>query len=97
VSFPLSGPAETPGVIVMCLDATGLDSPWSRLAVVFNATGHETTQRVGGLGGAGWQLHPELTGSADPELRTAAVTVDGDVVAMTAPARSVAVYVSGAA
>ena len=38
VSFPLGGPAETPGVIVMCLDGTGLDPRWRQLVVVFNAT-----------------------------------------------------------
>nr|WP_308121079.1 pullulanase-type alpha-1,6-glucosidase [Actinoplanes bogorensis] len=89
LTFPLGGPGETPGVIVMCLDGTGLDPRWSQIVVVFNATADAVTQSVPGAA-AGLRLHPELTGSADEVLRTA--TADGD--RLTVPARSVAVYVA---
>ena len=84
VSFPLGGPGETPGVIVMDLDATGIDPRWSRLMVVFNSTEEETVQA---LPAAGFRLHPEL--KADPLLRTARAWAAG----LTVPARSVAVFV----
>jgi hypothetical protein len=90
VSFPLGGPAETPGVIVMCLDGTGLDPRWQRLVVVFNATGAAVSQTVPGPAAAHLRLHPELVGSADPVLRTATAAHG----TLTVPARSVAVYVA---
>jgi pullulanase/glycogen debranching enzyme len=89
LSFPLGGPAETPGVIVMCLDGTGLDPRWRQVVVVFNATAAPVSQTVPGAA-ADLRLHPDLTGSADPELRTA--TAAGGT--LTVPARSVAVYVA---
>jgi pullulanase/glycogen debranching enzyme len=85
VSFPLGGPDETPGVIVMCLDGTGLDARWRELVVAFNATAAAVTEKV-----AADRLHPELVASADPLLRTATAT--GGTI--TVPARSVAVFVS---
>jgi pullulanase len=90
LSFPLGGPGETPGVIVMCLDGTGLDTQWGRLVVVFNALEGPTVQTVPSLAGLGLRLHPELTGSADPLLRTASA-VDG---VLTVPPRSVPVFVA---
>jgi pullulanase/glycogen debranching enzyme len=90
VSFPLGGPGETPGVIVMGLDGTGLDPQWRRLVVVFNATGAAVFETVPPAGG-GLRLHPELVASADPLLRTAAA--DGH--RLTVPARSAAVFVAG--
>ncbi|WP_229073548.1 pullulanase-type alpha-1,6-glucosidase [Actinoplanes sp. DH11] len=88
LTFPLGGPDETPGVIVMCLDATGLDPHVRSVVVVFNATETATEQRVPGL--PPLHPHPELTGSVDPVLRTA--TADGGTLVV--PARSVAVFVS---
>ena len=89
VSFPLGGPGETPGVIVMCLDGTGLDPQWRQLVVGFNATGAAVTETMPSAA-AGLRLHPELVASADPVLRTA--TADGS--RLTVPARSVAVFVA---
>ena len=90
LTFPLGGPGETPGVIVMCLDGTGLDPRWGRVVVVFNATEETTEQTVPELAGVELALHPELTASADPLLRTA--TAAGGVLSV--PARSVAVFVA---
>ncbi|MEV0605429.1 pullulanase-type alpha-1,6-glucosidase [Polymorphospora rubra] len=91
VTFPLSGTAETPGVITMRLDGRGLDRQWKSVTVVFNAGPQAATQKVDGLRGANVALHPVLAGSADPVLRTA--TFDRSTGTFTVPARSVAVYV----
>jgi pullulanase len=90
VSFPLGGPGETPGVIVMCLDGTGLDPQWPHWVVVFNATDAAVSETVP-AGAGGLRLHPELVASTDPLLRTAAA--DGH--RLRVPARSVAVFVAG--
>ncbi|WP_430791977.1 pullulanase-type alpha-1,6-glucosidase [Actinoplanes sp. G11-F43] len=83
LTFPLSGPGEQPGVIVMSLDGTGLDPHWARVVVVFNATGSPVAPDISGAGGL--RLHPALTESADPVLR--------DARPDRVPARSVAVFV----
>ncbi|XVV14772.1 pullulanase-type alpha-1,6-glucosidase [Actinoplanes sp. CA-131856] len=90
LTFPLGGPAETPGVIVMCLDGTGLDPRWSTIVVVFNATEETVQQEVPALAALDLRLHPAVAGSADPLLRTA--TAAGDL--LTVPGRSVAVFVA---
>ena len=84
LSFPLSGPAEQPGVIVMSLDGTGLDARWSRIVVVFNATDAPASPPIPEPGRL--RPHPELTSSADPVLRAATPA--------EIPARSVAVFVT---
>ncbi|MET0417235.1 MAG: pullulanase-type alpha-1,6-glucosidase [Actinoplanes sp.] len=90
LSFPLGGPGETPGVIVMCLDGTGLDPRWGCVTVVFNATAAPTVQTVPALAGEFLTLHPDLLESADPALRTA--TAEAGVLSV--PAHSVAVFVA---
>ncbi|BAL86874.1 putative glycosyl hydrolase [Actinoplanes missouriensis 431] len=88
LTFPRGGPDETPGVIVMCLDGTGLDPRWRTVVVVFNATEHDVVEELPGV--TGLRLHPELIESADPILRTARAAGSGLVV----PTRSVAVFVN---
>jgi pullulanase len=90
LTFPLGGPHETPGVIVMVLDGTGLDLRWATHVVVFNATAAPTTQVVPGLAEVHLRLHPELVASADPLLRTA-TAAKGE---LTVPAGTVAVFVA---
>ncbi|HEY7274188.1 MAG TPA: alpha-1,6-glucosidase domain-containing protein [Actinoplanes sp.] len=85
----MSFPAGTPGVIVMCLDGTGLDPRWRRVVVVFNATESATAQIAPELVGERLRLHPALVTSADPVLRTATA----ETGTVTVPARSVAVFV----
>jgi pullulanase len=92
VSFPRGGPDESPGVIVMCLDGTGLDPRWRQLVVVFNATAAAVSETVPEAA-AGLRLHPELVSSADPLVRTATA----EPGRVTVPARSVAVFVAEAA
>jgi pullulanase len=94
LTFPLGGPHETPGVIVMCLDGTGLDPRWSTVVVVFNATGSEAAEVVPGLAGVELELHPELTGSADPLVRVATAAASPEGARVVVPARSVAVFVA---
>ncbi|WP_433794375.1 pullulanase-type alpha-1,6-glucosidase [Actinoplanes sp. CA-252034] len=83
LSFAPGGPAEQPGVIVMCLDSSGLDAHWARVVVVFNAT--DGTVRPAIPQPDRLRPHPEQTGSADPVLRAA--------TPFEVPARSVAVFV----
>jgi pullulanase-type alpha-1,6-glucosidase len=90
LTFPLGGPAESPGVIVMCLDGTGLDRRWSTVVVLFNATEAATVQYVPELAEVTLRLHPELVASADPLVRTAAA----EAGRLAVPARSVAVFVA---
>jgi pullulanase len=92
LTFPLGGADETPGVITMCLDGTGLDERWRTVVVVFNATGEPVTQHVSELVGVALRPHPALAASADPVLRTA--TADPATGALAVPARSVAVFVA---
>ncbi|GIF12060.1 pullulanase-type alpha-1,6-glucosidase [Actinoplanes teichomyceticus] len=92
LTFPLGGPGETPGVIVMCLDGTGLDERWRRIVVVFNATDEPTCQVVPEEGTL--RLHPELTASVDPVLRGASAVTKLDGAELSVPARQVAVFVS---
>ncbi|BCJ50885.1 hypothetical protein Asp14428_23600 [Actinoplanes sp. NBRC 14428] len=90
LTFPRGGPDETPGVIVMCLDGTGLDPRWGMLTVVFNATGTPAVETVPELRDWDLDLHPELVASADPLLRTATASAGR----LTVPGRSVAVFVA---
>ncbi|MEV4537814.1 pullulanase-type alpha-1,6-glucosidase [Asanoa sp. NPDC049518] len=94
VSFPVGGPSQTPGVIVMVLDDTkgkDLDGRWERLVVVFNATPTATTQVVPGAAGRPYTLHPVQANGTDPIVKSAHYTGGGT---FTVPARSVAVFVS---
>ncbi|MEV0457450.1 pullulanase-type alpha-1,6-glucosidase [Catellatospora methionotrophica] len=87
VSFPLSGAAETPGVITMLIRKDG-----RTVVVVFNATTSSTTQTVASLKNARLGLHPVLAGSADPLVRQSAYTASTG--GFTVPGRTVAVFVT---
>ncbi|MEG3626357.1 pullulanase-type alpha-1,6-glucosidase [Streptomyces poriticola] len=81
LSFPLSGTDETPGVITMRL---------GDLVVVFNATPERQQQRVAGLGGTGYRLHPVQADGADAVVKGAAYESASGT--FTVPARTVAVF-----
>ncbi|MFJ8002418.1 pullulanase-type alpha-1,6-glucosidase [Streptomyces sp. NPDC096310] len=81
LSFPLSGPGETPGVITMRL---------GDLVVVFNATPSARSQRVAELAGRPYALHRVQAGGADRTVRTAAYERASGT--FTVPARTVAVF-----
>ncbi|MDT0343541.1 pullulanase-type alpha-1,6-glucosidase [Streptomyces litchfieldiae] len=84
ISFPLSGPGETPGVIVM---AAG------DLVVVFNATPERQSQPVAALAGRDYALHPVQADGADPVVRSAAFSPANGTFEV--PARTVAVFARG--
>ncbi|MFB9359950.1 pullulanase-type alpha-1,6-glucosidase [Actinoplanes nipponensis] len=86
LSFPLSGAAETPGVITMRLDGRGLDRRWRSVTVVFNATPAAATQTVAALKGANVTPHP---------LQRDAGSFDRATGTFTVPARTTAVFVQG--
>ena len=94
VAFPLGGPEQAPGVVVMTLDDTAgrdLDPRWERLVVIFNASDEPTTQTVPGQADRRFALHPVQTTGSDPVVRTARYDSTGT---FTLPARTVAVFVS---
>ncbi|MDY7090532.1 MAG: pullulanase-type alpha-1,6-glucosidase [Actinomycetota bacterium] len=91
LSFPLSGAAETPGVVTMTLDGRGIDRTWKSVTVVFNGTSAATTQTVKPLAGRTVALHPIQRDSADPLVRTASFAKGTGT--FTVPARTVAVFV----
>ncbi|BDH10614.1 pullulanase-type alpha-1,6-glucosidase [Streptomyces hygroscopicus] len=84
LSFPLSGKAETPGVLTMRL---------GNLVVVFNATPHRQDQTVHDLAGERYALHPVQAHGADRTTATASYARSSGT--FTIPARTVAVYRHG--
>ncbi|MCI3900807.1 pullulanase-type alpha-1,6-glucosidase [Streptomyces spectabilis] len=85
LAFPLSGTAdETPGVITMRL---------GDLVVVFNATPQERTQRVPGLKGTAYALHPVQARGADPVVKSS--TYARSSGSFQVPGRTVAVFRRG--
>ena len=91
LTFPLSGSAETPGVITMTLDGRGIDPAWKSVTVVFNGTPAATSQTVAALAGKRITLHPVQRASVDPAVRTASYERSSGT--FTVPARTVAVFV----
>jgi hypothetical protein len=91
LTFPLSGTAETPGVITMTLDGRGIDPTWKSVTVVFNGTPAATSQTVAALAGKRIALHPVQRASADSVVRTASYARSTGT--FTVPARTVAVFV----
>ncbi|GGX66434.1 pullulanase-type alpha-1,6-glucosidase [Streptomyces fructofermentans] len=81
LSFPLSGEAETPGVITMRL---------GDLVVVFNATPERQAQRVEALGGTAYALHPVQALGADRVVKSSSYAKESGTFSV--PGRSVAVF-----
>ncbi|MFD5368564.1 pullulanase-type alpha-1,6-glucosidase [Streptomyces sp. NPDC127103] len=81
LSFPLSGPEETPGVITMRL---------GDLVVVFNASPRQQTQRIPGLAGTPYALHPVQANGSDTVVKTSSYAPGSGT--FTVPARTVAVF-----
>ncbi|MER5706424.1 pullulanase-type alpha-1,6-glucosidase [Streptomyces sp. NPDC002122] len=84
LSFPLSGPAETPGVITMRL---------GDLVVVLNATPQEQKQKVADAAGKGYALHPVQATGSDAVVKSASYEAGSGT--FTVPARTVAVFKAG--
>ncbi|MEF9882564.1 pullulanase-type alpha-1,6-glucosidase [Streptomyces sp. P9-A4] len=81
LSFPLSGREETPGVITMRL---------GDLVVVFNASPRQQTQRVSGLAGASYALHPVQAAGSDSVVKSS--SYESGSGTFSVPARTVAVF-----
>ena len=93
VSFPLSGPEESPGVIVERIDDTvGADADPERdgLMIVFNASPDVTYQTVPGAEEQGWSLVPSQRWGSDATVRRS--TYDAETGAFSVPGRTVAVF-----
>ncbi|MFJ1548264.1 pullulanase-type alpha-1,6-glucosidase [Streptomyces sp. NPDC088246] len=81
LSFPLSGKDETPGVITMRL---------GKLVVVLNATPGTETQKIAGLAGQQYILHPVQAAGADSTVKKS--TYERSSGSFTLPGRTVAVF-----
>ena len=93
VSFPLGGPEQTPGVIVMRIDDTvgaNVDPKLKGLVVVFNASDEATTQTLAATSGQRYALHPVQAGGSDEVVKAAAH--DAATGEFSVPARTVAVF-----
>ncbi len=88
--FHNTGPAQIPGLIVMSLeDEDGaIDEDYAEIVALFNA-GREPVAFAYPSGGQAFELHPVLTRSSDPVVRTA--RYDGP--RFLVPARTTAVFV----
>jgi pullulanase-type alpha-1,6-glucosidase len=95
VSFPIGGPGQAPGVIVMAIDDRGyrgLDPRLDGVVVVFNASDEPTGQRVASLAGRRFALHPVQAAGGDPVVKRS--TYDARTGTFSVPARTVAVFVT---
>ncbi|MER5845524.1 pullulanase-type alpha-1,6-glucosidase [Streptomyces sp. NPDC002012] len=81
LSFPLSGKDETPGVITMRL---------GKLVVVLNAAPGAETQKIAGLAGQQYVLHPVQAAGADFTVKKS--TYERSSGSFTVPGRTVAVF-----
>jgi hypothetical protein len=96
VSFPISGPDATPGLIVMQIDdlvGDDVDPELDGALVVFNASPEPITETVDGLAGRSFELADALASGSDPVVKTTAW--DAASGSLTVPARTAAVLVDG--
>ncbi|MFJ9771651.1 pullulanase-type alpha-1,6-glucosidase [Kitasatospora sp. NPDC101157] len=92
LSYPLSGtPGETPGVITLHLDGTGLAGAEKGITVVLNATPTAQTQTLTALKGTNQALHPVQAGGVDQVVKRSGF--DAATGTFTVPGRTVAVFV----
>jgi pullulanase/glycogen debranching enzyme len=94
VSFPLSGPGETPGVLTMLLDdraGADVDPRWESVTVVFNASDETQAQVVPRLAGRRVSLHPVQAHGGDAVVKQS--SYDRATGTLTVPPRTVAVFV----
>ena len=93
LTFLNTGQSQTPGLIVMKLDANGRDyGHYKHIVVVFNAANAQTTFTDGRLQGLKLKLHPVQKSSSDPATRQS--TYDSKAGSVTVPALTTAVFVS---
>lgn len=93
LSFLNTGPNQTPGLIVMKLDANGRNyGPYKHIVVVFNATATQTAFTNAGLVGMNLGLDPVQRMSSDPVVRQS--TFNPKTGTATVPALTTAVFVA---
>jgi pullulanase len=93
LTFLNTGPNQTPGLIVMKLDANGGNyGIYKRIVVVFNATNAQVTFTNSSLQGLVLHLHPVQQSSSDPVTRQS--TFNSKAGSVTVPALTTAVFVA---
>jgi pullulanase len=93
LAFLNTGPQQTPGLIVMRLDANGRDyGIYKHIVVLFNATDAPVTFINSQLQGLDLHLHPVQRNSSDPATRQS--TFNSKAGTATVPALTTAVFVS---
>jgi pullulanase len=93
LTFLNTGPNQTPGLIVMKLDANGGNyGVYKHIVVVFNASNAQANFTDTRLQGLKLHLHPEQRSSADPVASQS--TFNGQQGTATVPALTTAVFVS---
>jgi pullulanase len=93
LSFLNTGPNQTPGLIVMKLDANGGNfGVYKHIVVVFNATNAPATFTDSKLQGLLLHLHPVQKSSSDPATRQSTFVSTAGTV--TIPALTTAVFVA---
>jgi len=95
LTFLNTGQNQTPGLIVMKLDANGRNyGIYKHIVVVFNATNAPVTFTDARLQGLALHLHPVQQNSSDPATRQS--TFNSKLGTATVPALTSAVFVAGA-
>jgi len=93
LSFLNTGQNQTPGVIVMKLDANGGNyGSYKHIVVIFNATNAAVTFSDSRLQGLALHLHPVQRNSSDPTTRQSAFNSKAGTA--TVPALTTAVFVA---
>ena len=93
LSFPDSGPASAPGVIVERIDdmvGPNIDPRLKGMVIVFNASPNATSQTVAAARGRHYQLNDVQAQGSDPVVRTA--RFDPTTGTFSVPGRTVAVF-----
>jgi hypothetical protein len=94
LSFPNTGPAQVPGVLVVSLDNSGddrIEDPFAAVLVVLNARREAFDVQDAPLKGVAFELHPVLAAAADPVTRSSRFeAASGRLVV---PGRTTAVFV----
>jgi pullulanase len=93
LTFLNTGPAQTPGLIVMKLDAnSGSFGRYKHIVVLFNATNAPVTFTNSMLSGLALHLHPVQQSSSDPITQQS--TFNSTTGTATVPALTTAVFVA---
>jgi pullulanase len=90
LTFLNTGPKQIPGVIAMKLSgAVGANNPYKNIVVVFNGSGKDVTVTDAKLADLKLSLHPALSASTDPIVKTSKYAGNG----VTVPGLTTAVFV----